>query len=220
MVTISHIVKKIVNESPMLQEAMAREIVSYGALADYLTKQIETELGKEVKHSAIMMALRRYSEELSKKRTKIDVFDYSSELTMKTNLVDINVVRSSTLLKRINQLYSIVDYEKGDFFNTVESSNEIAIVTNERNLDQIKKFLKNENILRLEKNLISITMLLSKQFLKTPGVISRITSELSWENINIFELITTMTEMTIIIHKKDLARAYNILEDMMENCKK
>lgn len=220
MVTISHIVKKIVNEQPMLQQAMAKEIISYGALAEQLIEQIEHELGKKIKHSAVVMALRRHAEQLNKRDVRIGVFDYSSELTMKTNLVDINVVRSNTLLKRFNELYLMIDYEKGDFLNTVESSNEIAVVTNERNLEKIKEFLKKEKILRLEKNLIAITMHLSKEFIKTPGVISKITSELAWENVNIFELITTMTEMTVIIHKDDLTRAYNVLQAMIEKGKK
>ena len=219
MVTTSHIVKKIVNDRPMLQQAMAKEIISYGALAEQLAKEIEAELGKEVKHSAIVMALRRYAEQLSKRDIDVEVFDYSSELTMKTNLVDINAVRSNTLLKRFNVLYAMIDYEKGDFINIVESSNEISIVTNERNLEKIKKFLKDEKTLQIEKNLISITLQLSNLFIKTPGVISRITSELAWEDINIYELITTMTEMTIIIHKKHLTRAYNVLQSMIEKGK-
>ena len=39
-------------------------------------------------------------------------------------------------------------------------------------------------------------------------------SKLALENINIFEIVTTRTELTIIINKKDLTKSYNILEGL------
>ena len=62
MVTISHVVKSILNRQIFLQEALNNEIVSFNKLAKYLKPTIETELGKTVKHSAIVMAIRRHAE--------------------------------------------------------------------------------------------------------------------------------------------------------------
>ena len=64
MVTISHLVKKKIEDKPFLQEALRRKLINYGALADELKPEIEKELQKKVKHSAVMMALRRLADQL------------------------------------------------------------------------------------------------------------------------------------------------------------
>ena len=142
MVTISHLVKKIVNDKPFLQEALAQKIISYGNLAEQLTPKIEEELGKKIKHSAVVMALRRYSDELKDLHEKVKPFDYRSEIVMKTNICDINAVKSPALVNKLNKLYSIVDFEKGDVLNIIVGNFEVSIVTNEKYKDSVIKFLE------------------------------------------------------------------------------
>lgn len=57
MVTVSHIVNKLVNDKTFLHESMHHGVISNNSLATLLKPEIEIELGKEVKHSAIVMAL-------------------------------------------------------------------------------------------------------------------------------------------------------------------
>lgn len=59
--------KKTVNSRPSLQEALIEGIVNYVNLANKLQPEIQAELGEKTKKSAVMMALRRYGEELQKK---------------------------------------------------------------------------------------------------------------------------------------------------------
>ena len=66
MVTAAHIVKKLVQEKPFYQEALSRGIINNAALAEELLPDIEKELGKKVKLYAVIMAIRRLSEELQK----------------------------------------------------------------------------------------------------------------------------------------------------------
>ena len=59
MVTVSHVVQKIINNRVFVLEAMSKGIISYGSLAKQLKPEIEEELGKEIKLHAVVMALRR-----------------------------------------------------------------------------------------------------------------------------------------------------------------
>jgi hypothetical protein len=56
----------------------------------------------------------------------------------------------------------------------------------------------------------------SKDFLYTPGIIFNVTRNISWENINIFEIVSTNTELTLIIHKKDAMNGYKALEKIIQ----
>ncbi|MBW2981298.1 ACT domain-containing protein [Candidatus Woesearchaeota archaeon] len=215
MVTISHLVKDIIQKKPIIQEAIIQDIASFALLAENLQPEIEKELGKKVKLPAIVMALRRHAEELKSKHKPIK-FDFSSEIIMKTNLCDIAVQKSTNALLKLKQLQSLVSYEKGDILNMIHGTTEISIITNQKYKDKILKLLKGEKIINIEEDLVSLSLRFSKEFFYTPGVISSIIRKLSWEGVNIFEIISTFTELTIITGKKDAVKGYNALESMME----
>ena len=80
MVTVSHLVKNIIKSKPFLQEALRQRIISYGNLAEQLKPKIDAELDKDIKHSAIVMALRRYGDELQDKQEYMKKFNYSVKL--------------------------------------------------------------------------------------------------------------------------------------------
>jgi len=215
MVTISHIVQKLINDRVFIQEPMSKGIVSYGSLAKQLKPEIEEELGKEVKTHAIVMAIRRYAESLKAEHKEI-VFDYSSEIILKTDMCDIAVLRSPSLLNKLKRLYDIVDFEKGDILNIIHGRHEVSVVTNERYKDKLLNILKEEKVQNLENNLVSLTLTFSKNFLHTPGVIFNVVRNIAWENINIFEIVSTNTELTFILNKKDAVKGYKVLEKLVK----
>jgi len=214
MVTVSHLVSKIVSSRPILHDAMEQGIISYGNLAEQLIPEIEEELSKKVKHSAVVMALRRYAENLEKTTSK-PRFDYNSEIIMKTNLCDISVRKSPSLFAKLKKVYSIVNYEKGDVLNIIHGNYEVSIISNMRHMDKIKKELKGEKILNIEGDLVSLSLSFSGDFLHTPGIISTAARKLNWENVNIYELVSTLTELTFIVSKKDSAKGYSALQRLV-----
>jgi hypothetical protein len=63
MVTVPHVVRRLMEERPFLQECMNLDLINYVALAEYLLPEVERDYGKRVKPLAVSMALRRYGEE-------------------------------------------------------------------------------------------------------------------------------------------------------------
>ena len=216
MVTVSHLVKKYVSENSFLLEAMSKELISHGNLAEQLKPEIERELQKKVKESAIVMALRRYEEELHGFDKNIRRSKFQGEIMMRTNIMDFNVVKSGKLLNKIKNIYSLVDFSKGDTLNIILGSNEVSIVANEKYREKLSDFLKGEKILNKEFDLVSLTIIFEgKGFLTTPGVVFTAIRKLAWEQINIYEIVSTMTELTFILSKKDSMKAYNVLQELL-----
>ncbi len=215
MVTISHIVKKMVNGQPFVEEALANKIISFGNLAEQILPKIEQELGKKVKHAAVVMSLRRYADEIADHRKKSRPFDYSGEILIKTNICDFTVVKSLSLLSKLKMVHNLVNFEKGDTLNVIVGNNEVSIVTNERYAEKLAKFLSGERVLNKEKDLVALTIIFTADdFLHTPGVIFDSVRKLAWESINIYEIVSTMTELTFILHKKDSMKAYSVLQEL------
>ncbi len=217
MVTISHLVKKAVSSNSFLLEAMGKDLISYGSLAEQLKPEIEKELGKKAKESAIVMALRRHAEELQSFDKKIKKFSFKGEIIMRTGMMDFNALKSGSLLNKIKNLYGLIDFEKGDTLNIILGSNEVSIVANEKYREKLSDFLKGEKIINREFGLVALTIIFgNKDFFGTPGVIFTAIRRIAWEQINIYEIISTMTELTFILNKKDSIKAYNALQELVE----
>jgi|YNPNPStandDraft_1061719.scaffolds.fasta_scaffold01869_9 aspartokinase len=215
MVTISNIVKDIINRQTFIQESINHNIVSFNKLARYLKPKIEEEMKKEVKTSAIVMALRRQADKLEKTIITPKFSYYIG--TIKTDICYIMLEESPALLNKIQQLYPIIDFKKGGILNITQGNFEIGIITNKKYKDQFLDVLSDEKILDVIDGLVSISLTYSKEFVFTPGVLYDVVRFLAWENINITSIILTSTEMSIIIDQKDLMRCYKTLSFFAED---
>ncbi len=217
MSSISQVVRNLINFKPMVYEGMIEGVISHAALAEHLQKDIEKEIGKEINLPAIVMAIRRYNETLQdSSKIKRKDFKFNSEIIMKTGLADLTLVKSPSCLEKLKKLYSLVNYERGDTLNIIHGNYEITIVISERYLSKVKETLHDEKILNVENDLVSLSISFSNDFLHTPGILSKTIRKLAWENINIYENISTMTEMIYIISNKDAIRAYKALQSLVE----
>jgi len=186
MVTVSHIVTKLVNEKIYLHEAISKKIASYGSVAKQLKPEIEKELGKEVKHSAI-----------------------------KTNIIDINVVKTQALFDKLKRFYEVVDFERGDILHVIYGRTHVAIITNERYRKKILDLLQYQKIKKVEEDLVALSFTVGRKRIDLPGVLFQVTRNLAWENINIIEIISVNVEVTFIVDKKDAVKGYNALEKLI-----
>ena len=218
MVTISYVVKNLLNQQVLLREAINHGIVSYNKLAEYLKPEIEAELGKKVKHSAIVMALRRNAGKI-KKSSSEPSFSYSIE-TIKTDICYLVLEESPALLSKIQNLYPIVDFKKGGILNIIQGNYEVAIITNKKYKEDLLDLLHDEKVLDTIDDLVSISLTYSKDFLFTPGILYDISRFMAWESINVIDIILTKTELSLIIDKKDLTRCYKTLGRFAENSNK
>lgn len=215
MVTVSLIVKKIVGGQPFVEEALSNGIISIANLAENLLPSIEKEMGKKIRLPAVVMALRRYSEEISGHRRHLK-FDYSGELIIKTSICDFTVAKTTALMAKLKTIHSLVNLERGDTLNVIIGNNEVSMIISDKYGEKLKDFLSGEKILNKEQNLVSLTIIFkSEKFTDTPGVIFNIIRKLAWENVNIYEIVSTMTELTFILSNKDSMKAYNVLQELV-----
>jgi len=215
MVTISHIVNKLVNEKIYLHEAISKGIASYGSVAKRLKPEIENELGKEVEHYAIVTALRRYAEKTNTRFRHIRFDTKYSEVNLKTHIIDINILRTEALFDKLKLFYEVINFQKGDILHVIYGRTHVAIITNERYKDKILKLLKNQKIKKIEENLVALSFTVGRERIDKPGVLFKITRSLAWENINIIEIISVDFDVTFIVDKKDATKGYYALERLI-----
>lgn len=220
MVTVSHIVEKILRKRPFLEEVVARKLINYAALANTLKPEIENELGKKVKHSAIMMALRRFSQKMEKGFIrKAQIRFKETDITIKSGLFEITILKGSSFtIHTIKKIYDLIDYSKGDFLTVTQGIYEITIISNKKHKDRIQKILEDEKTVKVIDGLSSLTVRIPIEAIETVGLFYVITKALNWENINIIEIVSTLTEMTFIFKEEDVARAFNVMKSLESCC--
>ena len=215
MVTVSHVVTKLVNEKIYLHEAISKKIASYGSVAKQLKPEIEEELGKEVEHSAIVTALRRYSEKINVRFKEVKFDSKYAEVNLKTHIIDLNVLKTQALFDKLKRFYDVVDFERGDILHIIYGRTHVSIVTNERYKEEVLKLLQNQKIQKIEENLVALSFTVGKKRIDKPGVLFQITRSLAWENINIIEIISVDLDVTFIVEKKDAITGFNALERLI-----
>ncbi len=212
--SVAFYVKEIINRSPFISEMLIQEVISYSNLAVFIKPKVEALYGSEVSSAAIVMAIRRYTQDLKKlnhiekKKNKIDF-----EISMKTNIYDVNIKRSNSFIANIPNLYNIIKTENGDFINISLSDYEIVVTISDKYKDVLDGILKNENVINSELDMVALTISFKdNNFLETPGITYLATRKLAWENINIYEIVSTLNVLTFIIKRKDSLQAYSVLQ--------
>lgn len=218
IVTVSHIVKKLINNKKFLHEALQQDIVSYNSLAAKLKPEIEEELGKIVKLNAIVMAIRRYKENLDS--YKSPSVRYFTELLMRTNICYIVVNESPALLPKLSTLYHQIDFRKGGILNIAHGSYQVGIVTNDKYREKLLDLLKMEDIVLVTSEVIMISLTYKKDFTYTPGVLYDVVRLINWENISILNVLHTPSDLYILVSDKDALRCYKTLDKLLNEKEK
>ena len=217
MVTISHLAEKLISEKPFLQDALYRGIINYRALADDLVPKIEKELGKDVKATTVMMALRRYKDKLEKNYIKDIEFGSGCDLNLQSDIVEISIKRSSTIFTTVPKMFDIVNFKEGGILNFTNGNYDVSLITNQRYKNDLLEILENEKIIDINEDVVALSFKYSKNFRETPGTLHHMIRTLAWENINIIELIETMTETIFILDPDDSLRAFKVLKGLINS---
>lgn len=210
MINISDALEEIIQSYPFIEEGLSRSFINYSAFAREVKPQIEKRLYKSVKEGAIVMALKRISEGLSQKFTGIESINLA-DLTVRSNLCEITFQNSDTLPEKTRQLFGTITDQKDVICTLSEGVRETTFIISSELKEQVMKIFKTELLIAEINSLSSITIRLPIEVVYIPGVYYRILKMLAWENINVVEVLSTYTELTIIIEDKNIDKAFSIL---------
>lgn len=213
--SVSSYVKRIVDKSPFIHEMLISGILSYSNYAESIQPEVEKLCGAKVKSAAIVMALRRYAEDLKGRETEQHAGNVEYQIVMKTNIFDLNLVRRDSFISKLGVLYSQISPEKGDFLNISLGSHEISLAVSEKYRPLVEHLSEGEEILHRMEDLVALSLVFTGDFLQTPGIVYEAVRRLAWEEINVIEIISTMNELTFVILREDSMRAFEVLQSFL-----
>ena len=194
MVTISHLVKDYVDKHPFIAEGLSRNIVSHPGLAEEIAPWIRRELKKDIKLPAIVMSLRRYSETIHQKLTHKKI---GSQITLRSDVLLLVLDKNKSISGR-----GLISVTRGMHYSS-------AIIEKKYLKDYVRKG-------KVISDLTCISILFSKEYGATAGVLFGVTRNLAWNNINVVEVFSAGNELSIIIKKSDSIKALSSLEEFLD----
>lgn len=216
MKTIASCVQEIIVSRPFLEEALAREIINFSALAKDLNAPISEMLRKPVKDGAIMMALRRYDFQVntaSSTRLK-NVFKNLGDITVRSNLSDFTFQNSKTLIHSHLKVLEKINTNQQLFYAFTRGIFESNIMSSTSEKDSIFEVFKNETLIGLQDNLSAISINLPEGNSKIVGLYYQIFKRLAWDNVTLYEVVSTTNEFTILVEDHLVDKAFSVIKGL------
>lgn len=214
MTSIAKAIAKEIEEDVVARRAIEKGIVSMKALAVYLIKKRKLNSSTD----AVVSAIRRYKEEnpLEKKyEAAKEVISKSLDIRITTNIVEISVEKNQEAQKMLQKAFAMVSYEKGEILLVIQGEKSIKLILNAKNREKILSLFSRKSILGIEDNLAEINIHLSDEAVKTPGIISTLSTEFMLHGINIYESMSCVPEMLFFVKQKDIMKSYDIMSALV-----
>jgi hypothetical protein len=201
-----------------LQSALSQGIINLTSLSRYIRPEIEEALGKDIRNGAIVMALKRLSDDLEFRATHkiVKVLKEIGEITVRSSLTDFTFLVSETILENQTVLLKEVNKNKEVFYTSSRGVNELNIVVSSVLDPVIEQLFAAEKCTQKASNLSSITVKLPSENVSVPGIYYFIFQRLAWEGIVLYEVISTTNEFTIIVDDQHVDVAFKTIKNLKE----
>ncbi|WP_299362555.1 hypothetical protein [Winogradskyella sp.] len=220
MKTISSCVESIVLEQPFLEEGLSQGIINYSALADVLQNEVSKTLGRPVKTGAIMMALRRFKDSLTVSKPYYGLstlLEQLGDITLRSNLSDFTFRNSNSLINSQADILNEIKNKSHIFYTFTRGIIESNIIISSSEKEAILESFKNEDCIAIKENLSAISLVLPKNNTKVAGLYYQILKRLAWQNVSLYEVISTTNEFTIVVEDAFVDSAFSIIKNLNKN---
>lgn len=216
MKTIAATVSQYVKNKPYLASALSDGIINLTSLARKIHPDIEAMMNKPINQGAIIMSLKRVSDDARYSATKkiIKILKNLGDITVRSSLVDYGFLLSETLLLTQANLLKKIEFKKDVFYTSSRGVAESNIVVSQNIVPLVDELFQNEVCQSKVENLSSITIKLPTDNVKVPGIYYFLFQRLSWEGVNITEVISTSNEFTILMDEDQVDIAFKVIKDL------
>ena len=208
MISVIDALKKIIKSKPMIEESLKLGILNLSKFAELIQPEVENMLYKKVQKGALITALSRLQKEDS---STFEINFQINDISMKAPISEIVYHGDQKKSEKISNLYHHFQQQQNHFLNIISGNTEIGIFVNSKYTNLVLDLFKKEKPIRIINNLVGVSLKFSEEFLEVPGVTYQVLKTITWEGINLVEIISTYTELTLILSQKDAQKAFSIL---------
>lgn len=212
MITIGELVTQYLKDHPYIEQAIEADLINYSSLARQIRPAFEKQLMKRVEASAIGMSLRRAAKHIQKKKSTYPIIR-PEELIVRSGIVEYTFEKSESIASAVATFLHRTAKDKKYFSVVTEGVFEVAVIMSKQYESIASDIFKDETITSKQDNVSAITLRLPTNNVVVPGVYHRFLQKLAWENINVIDIVSTLTEFTILLSEDEVDRAFTLLKE-------
>ena len=212
--TISEVVIDLISRNHPIYQHIRMGLINYHALAARIKPTVDRITGRNVNANTIVVIIKRFSDAQSKLGLPLTMSALrNSKMTLSSGVVDvtINPKREAFIneLKRLVEISTELN-ERPHIFPLVSS---IKIIADANDYEKLKAALKGRYPLKPRMKTAKITIRLSEEAQKSPGIAAYVTGLLYRNGITIIDAFLGYEDIILILDESDGPRAYAILEE-------
>ncbi len=216
MRTVAAEIEQLVAESPFLEEGLARGIINVSALARELLPDLAARMQRPVSESAVMMALKRSLPGIVARQQGIKpILALMGDLTVRSNLVEFTYRKSPDTLAKQHALLEYLQDLGDQFITFTQGVFEMTIITSASLATRITEAFVGEKLVARLDGLAAIVIRLPAETVQTPGVHYMLLKQFAWHDINLVEVVSTYSELTLVMERGDVDRGFSVLLDFL-----
>jgi hypothetical protein len=207
---IAAVVREIVDESEIVLSALSDGLLNLSAYAKKIKSEVARRSRKEVAVGTIVVALCRYEIE-ARKRARLFPKVKIESISTRSALVELTFTKSVTTQRKLRSLYENEKLAEADLLTITSGIREISLILPAALKAEVLKVFKGEKPTLVQDELASLSIRFPAHYLHTPNTIFALIRPFALSRINIVEVVSTYTELTVIVAEKDLQAAFAIM---------
>jgi hypothetical protein len=213
MKPIAAVVREIVDESEVALSALSDGVLNLSAYAKKIRSDVARRAKKDVPVGTIVVALCRYEIE-AKKRARLFPKVKIESISTRSALVELAFTKSATTRGRLRTLHENEKLADADLLTVTSGIREISLILPANLKSEVLKVFKGEKPILVQEDLASLSIRFPSHYLLTPNTIFALIRPFALSRINIVEVVSTYTELTVVVAEKDLQAAFAVMSKM------
>lgn len=214
MRTITDTVRGLLHNDEVAREASRRGILNSSAYAREILPRVQDATWKEVEQTSITVSVNRVSQESQWEPLRPEL--EFERISVETGLVDVTFERTTQLREILSVTVPEIRKEfSHDLFIETSGQHQITMVMSRQIWQALSQHLSLQP-LGLFENQVALCLSFHPRYLTVPNFIYSVLGIFALQAINIIEIFSTMTEITIIIDSKNLDTALTQIKPYMK----
>ena len=192
--------------------ALTNGYMNMSSYAHRIKPVVEARTKKQVTITSLVVALSRIRKELKKEKPLIHKVPITN-ITTKLPLSEIAYENTDNFIKQMDSLHKNISISQDDFFTVTMGTGEIDVICSANLENKILKHFKIKPKY-INHNFAAIGVSYGPEVFGTPNVFFSLLSVTARARINIEELVSTPTELIVIVAEKDFGRTVALFSEL------
>lgn len=211
--SISGVVREVLDESEIALSALRAGILNLSAYGKEIRAEVSRRAKRDVALGTIVVALSRYEIDVGTRRPLCPKIRIES-ISTRSALAEVTFNKTSTARAKLRAIYEQKKLIDADFLTVTSGMREISIIAPAELVRDISSLFKGERPTSIVSNLAGITLRFSPDYQTTPNSIFAMLRPLALNHINLVEVVSTYTELTVVVAQKDLQATFAVFSKL------